>query len=221
MAIGTPKQRLAAAAAVAGVSVFVLGAHLLRAPRGAPSLPSSSLARDSRLLRESSRAGGLVERHVRREAADEPERSVPSGSREIVQRPPLPSDMPVPPSEDERRAYADSLFESEATDRGWAVGAERFLNATLEAASIEGVTVDAVECRSTLCRVSVRHSGLEEETEFIQKLVYAPTKWRGAFMFVREATEAGEADDEPGTDAQLVVYLTREGTPIPEPSVQL
>lgn len=143
-----------------------------------------------------------VERHV--------PASAPASNEPGAPKPQATAAEPEPPTEEERRVYASSVFDSQTFDAGWAPAAANELRTALGTVSLPGVRVRDVQCRSTLCRVEL-YGDDETSVEKSLKTYVRAAKWRGSGMAVR---------DEPDARGALTVtlYFTRgDGVPLPEP----
>ncbi len=60
-------------------------------------------------------------------------------------------------------ARSDAKLASEPFDRVWAGSIAQSLSEGFRHASIEGVDVSSIECRSTICRVSLRYTATSEQ----------------------------------------------------------
>jgi hypothetical protein len=97
----------------------------------------------------------------------------------------------------------DAQMASEAVDREWAKAAESGIVSAMAMNAIPGVTVNAVECRSSLCRLAVRledQAATGESVQSVQSVVLA-IPWDGQRYGYTSAAD-------PKT---LVVFASREG----------
>lgn len=111
-------------------------------------------------------------------------------------------------TEEERRVYAASVFDSEAVDPAWSRSTEQELAVGLETLPREGVALGSVDCRSSLCRFEVREEQPGTADRYLRQLIRSSV-WRGQGMAVREY------DDLTAT-ARVEVYLARPGAGLPE-----
>ena len=117
----------------------------------------------------------------------------------------------TPVTNEERRVYAASVFDSETINSSWALPAQRRLQDAIPKILGTGGELENIECRSSLCRVKVQHDGRSGQQQFLRRLVQSAT-WPGAGTAVR--------DNKPGGPSRLILYLAREGVSPPEPPVQ-
>jgi hypothetical protein len=147
----------------------------------------------------------VVPQEARAAASAEPN---PPGQAENA--PELAENHPAP-SEEERRVYADGVFESETYDAAWAPGAVQHLSSAINAASIEGVRLQSTQCKSNLCKVDLVGDDSDAARRSVKPIVRA-LKWQGSGMAVM-----GEPDAR-GNQA-FSLYLTRGDKPLPEPPI--
>lgn len=67
------------------------------------------------------------------------------------------------PAQGDVVARSDALLASEPFDRVWAGSIAQSLSEGVRHASIEGVDVRSIECRSTICRVSLHYTSTSEQ----------------------------------------------------------
>ena len=67
------------------------------------------------------------------------------------------------PAQGDVVARSDAQLASEPFDRGWAGPIAQSLSEGIRHASIDGVDVRAIECRSTICRVSLHYTATSEQ----------------------------------------------------------
>lgn len=117
---------------------------------------------------------------------------------------------PVPPgpTETERIAYADAVFEAQGYDREWASEATERLEHGLSQVQGASLTVEELECRSELCRIRFEPAEEARARTFVADFLRGDT-WRGAGMVTRdESAREGEAI--------VALFLARPGTELPE-----
>ena len=112
------------------------------------------------------------------------------------------------PTDDERRAYAASVFEAQPFDPVWARQAKRDLGANLDGINAGKSRIASVECKSSLCRVELQHDNEQDEQDFLRQVIRKHA-WQGQGMAVR-------GDPGAGGEAQVTVYFAAEGVPLPE-----
>jgi hypothetical protein len=85
-------------------------------------------------------------------------------------------------AEERYRLYLDSLLTGEKVDPDWAAAAK--LESRLRVALPAGSRVEAIDCRTTLCRVTTSHASLDEYHSFIS----AAFEFKGAKRVWQEAS---------------------------------
>jgi hypothetical protein len=115
---------------------------------------------------------------------------------------------PVERTEEERRVYASGVFDSEPVDTGWARATQRELTGKLRELVGGSSSVQAVDCKNTLCRVELDNDNDKAGQDFLRSFMRSHA-WAGNGMAIR-----GEPDSK-GRVA-LTMYLAREGAALPE-----
>ena len=108
----------------------------------------------------------------------------------------------------------EAAFAAESVDGPWATRARRTAAAHLDAKLPEGSRIDAIECRSTLCRVRSVHPSAARADEFASGVALRneAAPWAGDVTL-------GVIEQAPnGTAVTVVAYLAREGVNLPFPS---
>lgn len=141
----------------------------------------------------------------------------PAVSASQQSRPLAPSPPPVaesevePPSDEERRIYADGVFDSESFDSAWASGAAQHLRDVASSLGVPRVHLLRVDCRTTLCRVVFDAARGSADTRAVKTFVQQ-ARWEGSGMAVK-----GEPDAR--GDRSVTIFLTRGRAPLPEPPI--
>jgi len=122
----------------------------------------------------------------------------------VREGPPSPKQTTPESTVQERREYADAMFDTQAYDRNWAIGAEREL-----ADQLRNVDLNAKSsCRQDLCRVEFE--GSEDESKKKVENFVRLGKWNVMVTHV-----------EQGARTSVKMYLTKGLTPLPEPDLML
>jgi hypothetical protein len=116
------------------------------------------------------------------------------------------------PTEEERRVFAEGVFESQPYDASFASEAAQKLQAAVSALVEPAVRVNSVSCRSSLCRVEIAAENSKAGETYLRTFLRS-AKWSGPGMAVREAPDARGA-------YVIRVYLARSGTSLPEPPME-
>ncbi len=115
---------------------------------------------------------------------------------------------PEPPATQDKVAYAQSVFDNEPRDVGWATQTKNALNAAL-GQHLGSSTLAALECKSALCRAEVAHTNDAERRQFMDGVVgNSHDVWPGPMAIYQVET----ADD--GRVVQNL-YFARQGTRLP------
>ncbi len=93
-------------------------------------------------------------------------------------------------------------MESEEIDTSWKSEVQERVYEALNGEDFGGLDLLEIDCRSTICRIDVASDGSELARENLQKMTMS-VLWNGAGF----VTQEGE---------QVIVYLAREGEPLPE-----
>ena len=110
-------------------------------------------------------------------------------------------------SEEEYYFKVGLAFSAETKDAVWARETEYTLNAALSAL-VETSTVDALECRQSLCRATLRHNDQEKFSAFIDRMVARATDtWTGEITWYRDSVANDGA-------VQSTVYFGKPGVSI-------
>jgi len=115
-----------------------------------------------------------------------------------------------PPTEAERGAYAQAVFDAEAMDANWAQVTRNDLTAKLGTIKTPGAAIKDISCRSTLCRVGLRYESHDKGEAYLKAMIRANV-FQGTGMATRgEPNAKGEQD--------VTLYFAREGSPLPDVS---
>ena len=133
----------------------------------------------------------------------------PQATAHADERYPSPEAAPEPPSDQERQAYAENAFDSQAFDSSWAPEVAKRLDSVASSAAVAGVRVHAVQCRTTLCKVSVKADSAVAGNQYVTTFIQS-AQWNGTAMFVRDEPDARGAQ-------AVAIYLARDDSALPEP----
>jgi histone H3/H4 len=114
----------------------------------------------------------------------------------------------LPPAE-QRRMVKEALegrFDSEAADPRWSAGRVQVLRDTF-AHSMPEMNVVAADCATTLCRVTVEHTDVENQDSLMEKISSADgVEAEILYLFDKEATPP-----------RTTLYIARPGHTLPRP----
>jgi len=115
---------------------------------------------------------------------------------------------PEPPSSEDKAAYAQSVFDTEPVDAGWATQTRRELDTAL-GQYLGASTLAALECKSALCRAEVKHASRADLRKFLDGVLgNSHDVWRGPMgIYQVEAADDGRVVQN--------LYFARKGTPLP------
>jgi hypothetical protein len=119
-------------------------------------------------------------------------------------------DHAPPPSPAEMTAHYQQAFSQESIDRDWSSSARTKFQTGASTLLPKASEIVSLECRTSICRVQVRHHSLEDYRAFTQDAYLKGNThiWDGQ-MFT---TIIGEA----GTDSVMTVaFLARDGRSLP------
>jgi hypothetical protein len=177
-------------------------------------------SRDLSALQEAARLNAAHKPEASQPAVDALSDKKPSGALAAPSAPTRPSSFSpkaLQAFEQGYRKYADKVFYAEAPDAQWRPDVQ--LSARMAKILPPGSTLNAIECRSTMCRFESSHADFEKYQSFLFKGFGPPTDgdseerrplWVGPTLFVR-------ADDGPGGQIRSIGYLAREGHALPSP----
>jgi hypothetical protein len=112
-----------------------------------------------------------------------------------------------PSSTDDGAALAlrlDTVLDAEALDAEWSQAAVRRIGAFFESDRAKGASVGRIDCKSTLCRVAITYDSVEARVRSFHELSRLTPPQLVYFFYVR-----------PATPLSTIVYLPREGHPLP------
>ncbi len=112
--------------------------------------------------------------------------------------PPTSREPPLPPPRRLENAYVQ-----EHADPAWAEATADQIVESWTAQLPAGSSIADIECRTTLCRVEVRHEGEAGHAAILDAVVGGTFFWSGAGSF--------ELEQDPGGPPRSVAYLAREG----------
>ena len=98
---------------------------------------------------------------------------------------------------------------SEEYDSDWAGNFQADLNQGLKSDSFKGTHLSDVECKSSLCRITLAHDNSETEEQFFEHMLELPVMANTQAYYQRESNGDGSAS--------LVLYVAREGKKLPLP----
>lgn len=106
-------------------------------------------------------------------------------------------------------AEIETAYYAETVDAGWAVSATADIRRALNGASKPGVTVDALDCRATACRLVVTCPSQEAFLELFTALFIGPTAQinMGNVLVGPKSTSA--------RGSSVTVLIARAGHPLP------
>ncbi|WP_437679082.1 hypothetical protein [Sorangium sp. So ce131] len=110
------------------------------------------------------------------------------------------------PAEQDAEAAAtlDAAVRSEGVDRDWSSAMESRIGKFFNTDKATGSSARRVDCRSTLCRVEIAHESIGAREHFVERMPYMISPRSMIFAYI---------EDE--DDREIVVYITREGHPLP------
>ncbi len=120
-----------------------------------------------------------------------------------------------PPSPVEEFAPIRELFEDryerEQTDSSWAGTARSRIEAVLSSRMPSGSRIEAVDCRSSLCRIRAIYESESQMNEFINNSFAEPSRrpWNGSFAVgpIEQSASGGRVT--------MLAFLMREGARLP------
>lgn len=111
----------------------------------------------------------------------------------------------------EQRQILDNQFYAEAYDAEWAETVEQEFNTTFNSVALNNSNIVSADCRTSICRVVVDHTGLDAEQEFMR--AFAST---GKYINNGEQGLYQKEVDYNGT-VKSVFYMARQGHSLPNP----
>lgn len=122
--------------------------------------------------------------------------------------PALDDPQPAPPeAAAPDPARLDELVDTEAYDSSWSGDTERAIAAVIETDAAGSELID-VTCRTSLCRVVVKHADEPTQLAFLGRVLPSP-----AFHAAGFAQRFTDPDDP--SDVRTVVFLARGDQPLP------
>ncbi len=112
-------------------------------------------------------------------------------------------------SEEARITSFDRQLETEPYDKDWAPDAEKKIVETFSPDRFQGSVIGGVNCSSSLCRVIIHHEDDRSYNEFTEGFVKS-VPWSSQGW-----AKGSSADDGDGV-AKTLIYISREGTPLPK-----
>ena len=158
-------------------------------------------------------AAELVDYRASDERNDAQRAAAPAQSADVSEQPPVPhARAGLAPEE---RAAADRAYREQVVthlenqlvtedyDSGWAGNFQADLDQGLKSQSFSGTRLTGVECKSSLCRVTLGHDNVESEEQFFEHVLELPMMANTQAYYTRESGADGSS--------ALVLYVAREG----------
>jgi hypothetical protein len=114
----------------------------------------------------------------------------------------------VPPTDEERLVYASFVFESEGFDPRWANESRSTILTGLEGLATKGTRIEGVECRSSLCRVQLKHDSPDIGETFLKAFI------RGK-VWPSDTGLALRSQPDGSGKGGMTIYLAKQGTSLP------
>jgi hypothetical protein len=115
-------------------------------------------------------------------------------------------------------SHVDSVWENQEVDRAWAP--DRQVSADIARVLPSGSRLNALECRTSMCRIELAHPDIDTHNEFMMSALVPPASmapgqefrpvWQGMTMFKVEKPE-------PGKPLKTVAYFVRADHELPPP----
>ena len=159
--------------------------------------------------------------HSDRQQSTQPHPEVGAAQPELPDRARTPATPSQPDMPLEERIAQDQVYEQqsvaalagrlagEEVDTDWAGNFQAALDQGLKSESFAGTRLSDVECKSSLCRVTLAHDNAETEEQFLENMLDLPVMSNTQAFYKREANGDGSAS--------LVLYIAREGQSLPLP----
>ena len=141
-------------------------------------------------------------------------RSTAAELRAMAPAPALPPSLATAQPESAPRERIARAFSSEKSDPTWAQQAQRTAEARLRRNLPAGVTLRAVECRTSLCRIETTHENMDVYQRFVEMafMKMDTQVWNGASFSTPVEADGAER----GFPVAIVSYLAREGRALPQ-----
>jgi hypothetical protein len=213
-----PRRNAIGAMSVTVVIGLALGAHLLRSPpkEASPGSPETEVGEDGR--------DSLADRLTAVERKLEQARSraaatlspAPAPTEQAKAGEAAAEEGASPEAEPRsREQWAKEVIGSyeafhagQSKDPAWSASTSRAIVETLHEVNMEGSTADAVDCRTTVCRLDIGHADQAAQAYFLQHIPVQPPFDTSGF-YHRVETEDGAS--------RTVLYLARNGFELPPP----
>jgi hypothetical protein len=127
---------------------------------------------------------------------------------EAPAREPARDTEPVAPEPEDQVAHVDTLYAAQPVDRNWAAVAVRKLDDGLRRYFGERSRMMQVDCRTSLCKVSVSHQDIAVQMAFVKQAFSVSDYWPGARMAWRRQNPDGTVTSE--------LYFVKDGEPLPQ-----
>lgn len=156
-----------------------------------------------------------------RQQTTQPHPAVEAAQPELPDRARAPAAPPQPNMPTEERIAQEQVYEQqsvaalagrlagEEVDTDWAGNFQAALDQGLKSESFAGTRLSEVECKSSLCRVTLAHDSAETEEQFLENMLDLPVMSNTQAFYKREGNSDGSAS--------LVLYIAREGQSLPLP----
>jgi hypothetical protein len=191
---------------------LVTAAALIAAFRGRPTpQPGPAQAPSSELEGQVAELQGelqVLRRQLQVLSREEPGATPPAEADKPPPAPPLTQEEVS--ARDKRRfeGLAGKLA-AEPLDHSWGPATERLIATTLEKPAFKGSKLVEATCRSTLCRLEVRHETEGDRRKFSSAL---PTRL--------PSLPSGSMRNAEGPERKTIVYVAREGHRVPRDEPQ-
>lgn len=182
----------------------------IRPARTAPERPASDDRRYAALRGQVSQLQHQV-RDLQESTADPDHGALAEEPSEVVedeQRPPSDPYAHIEDPIEKDMAIArdlEAFLDGEPVDGEWRVETEAAVTSTV--AEVEHAELLTVECRSTMCRAEIVHSGLDERAQAVSDLIMRPPWNTQGFAHMRNT-------DPP----ESAIYFARRGHSLPRPN---
>ena len=121
----------------------------------------------------------------------------------------VPSDKPGKITPQDLRDFMHVEIQKQPVDAAWAKETKVRAKEMLSAFASDHSVIQSIDCRSSACEVVIAHDTEADFFEFAEKAFQGRKfLWQGEWSATRMEKPASGKD-------QMVVYLSREGTPLP------
>jgi len=150
------------------------------------------------------RTNASLQRDLDRAAA---ERAAADAAREAASETArVEAEDPTAPDREasEMASRSDAKLRGEPVDKGWSREKHEQIAAFFARPPLTGTKLEAVDCRTTMCRVQLAHASNDDRKRFIQ-----------SFSDLAGPTGMVFAHIEAADDLEIEVYVTRDGVALP------